>query len=223
MAQPKCGSSARRIERHLAKYGIELRWPEDYFAIDLACLHFFPNHIEGVIDQVLSGGDEGAKRARAREQRWGYFAKPVGSLLGKRAGALREDAPDLLFDARVADVYKVVTRSLLAADMTHEEVRQLLFVVAPIVGTNLQKLFDAVRVCRERDARTVYYLRGVLEKGEQKRETRKRETLEGRSEAEPWSPPPDYQPLDERQIAEARERWVECQWDIELLRKSEPR
>lgn len=209
----------------LRAHGVELADVGDRLCLEIDLLRFYPNHIEGVIEQVLKGGNVAAKVDRANAQGWGYFALPVESLLRAREGAIRSDAisPEhvvALLGGNRSGLRRTYTMvcSMVSADMTHEEVRKL-FVELWSLGPSEEALRAAIAVCKERDARTVYYLYGVLSKETQRAETRRSELLRDRSEQEVWRPGPGFVGLTAEEIEEARRRWVEREVDIDLMRE----
>lgn len=186
----------------------------DLLAMEVSCLRFFTNHIEGVIDQVLGGKNQGAKRQRANDQGWAYFASPVWSLLDKRAGAQRSDAVAVGHeDARVRKLYWRVG-GMVEAPFTHDEVRLLLVEVVALAPED-EQLRAAIAVCRERGARNVHYLHGVLSRERERKDTRVREARDELSQASPWLPPVDYRPPAD--VGRLEERWRELQDDIAWL------
>lgn len=194
-------TSGRKIASHLAGMGVELNL-EDAYRIELAVRRFYPNHIIGVIDQVLSG--KASRLGRAQEQGWDYFHKPVYSMLSGRKGAIRDDAPEKLpTEPNTLAVFKYVQRGLLIRDMDEGEAMMLLYMVPPLVP-KMSVLADAIRVCADRDARNVRYLHGVLNRRKQEKVgiTRKQ-----RVTGEPWEPPADYQPLSKVERAQLEHEW----------------
>lgn len=200
----------RRIHDHLKGYGLQST--DDLMAAEMACLNFFPNHIRGVLDRVLSTD---TALDRLAGQGWSYVNKPIYDLLTSRAAARRR--PELAITSLAGLDYDLIRVRLLETDMNAEETA-LLFLDIPGLVRSRSQLNEAIQICRDRRSRTVYYLAGVLRKGTQRLASRTAELLENRTEVLPWTPPQDFLPAADDTIVRLGLRWDEYQRDIHLLR-----
>lgn len=205
-------TGGRRIATYLEGIGIEPTL-EDGYRIEVAVSRFYPNHIIGVMDKVLAG--KVSRLTRAQESGWDYFDKPVWSMLTGRKGANRPEQMKTI-EAKALPVYKHAQRGLLIRDMDEEEAKLLLEEVPPLVP-ELPVLLDAIRICADRNARSVRYLHGVLKRRKQEKVgiTRKQRVTN-----EPWEPPEDYEPIGAAQRAQLEYEWKkDSQKNIEIMRK----
>lgn len=188
---------ARTVVNHLANIGVEVESKEDGYALEWACVQFFPNHIMGVIDKIMKGGRVAEKLAKAQDQGWGYFNKPVHSMLGGRTAAWKDaDLPEEFNPEWGLKVYGMVTSGMLLSDMTNDEAK-LLIVTIPTLTTDPNEIIGAVRVCKQRQSRSVYYLNGILSRTDQQKKGRIKEVKREAEEMnKPFQPPEDFQPLD---------------------------
>lgn len=207
----------RRIYDRLRALGIELG-AQDCFDLERAALDFFPNHIIGVIDACFTTGDRIGKLSRAQERGWGYFEKPVRQLLSKRESACR-DAGEVPI-AEAATVWQLAQARLLVRDMDYAEAL-ILFSTIPVALRTHQITIDDIRqgiaICRDRDARTPYFLRGIVRKliGHRMGMSRERQ-LEHAGQLHLWLP--DTEPLTPAEIVAVEEEWLKAAYGIEVLK-----
>lgn len=208
------GSAAQRVAKMLeTTYGIQVGSERDWLLLEIQTLWYMPNHIEGVIRQVLREDDR--KIGRAREKGWGaYFWNPVLSLLASRDACHRNLlTKDIEVTDELVALYSLITATLLDVDMTADELL-LLLLELPRMAPSQKDLHGAIRICKDRKARSVYYLMGILRRGEQWKETRTREILDARSEQAPWTPPVDHERIDDTTAERLSGRWQRIDQDI---------
>ena len=151
---------ARRITDHLTSYGIDSDL-KDRFDIEVACSQFLPNHIMGVVDQILKGKKSIDKLTRAQDRRWDYFNKPVYDILTRRHSAWQNIQLELDSIIPFAmDAYSIVTATLLPHDINRVETNLLIYEIPPL--GNRDDILGAVRICKDRGARSVAYLHAIL-------------------------------------------------------------
>lgn len=158
---------ARKVVNHLGRFGIEIDIGEEIFQIDVACSMYFPNHIISVIDQVLGGKNKVKKLFKAQEDGWYYFAAPIVSMLKGRTTAWQPACPDEddLFGwspEQAAAAYILVCSSMIPHDMNRTEANQLLYDCPRLGGRD--EFIEAIHICKERNARSIPYLHGILER-----------------------------------------------------------
>jgi hypothetical protein len=201
---------ARKIQVWLQDRGIALEEP---VSLEYTCSVFFPNHIIGVCDHVLSKGDIMGKLERAQDQGWSYFEKPIWSILEGRETAHRRKRPWPKLPPRADAAWRVVQARLLLSDMSRDDADLLLFAI-PEMADKLA-LSEAIRVCRERDIRTVAYLHGILRRRQQERQGKQRERRE--SGGDPWTPPA-IDPIEIADAARFEYEWGEILRDVDIER-----
>jgi len=181
---------ARFVIKRLDLFGIEIsRTIENgVFDLELCCLWFKRNHIVGVIDLCLKGKNTAAKLMKAQDQGWGYFARPVQDMLSTRMTAqfprgtpYNTDTPVLPWSA---EAYYLVTQSLLTHDINRAESGMLVFDV-PLLGGKAD-VVSAMTICRDRNARSIPYLHGIMTRNAAQRTARLQERKE--SEVGVWKP-----------------------------------
>lgn len=185
----------------------------DPYEVELQILKYYPNHIISVIEQVTPSPQS---CDRANDAGWSYFAKPVGSFLSARpvANRLPLQFPDPIPDS--VWVYNMVRISLLLADIAQAELQILLCDIPVIIRGSNESLGGAIRTCKARSARNVYYLRGVLTREASTIAGRVRELTQATNEAEmaAWAPPAGYEPLDSSERAIVALDWEAQQEEI---------
>ena len=200
--------AARKVVDYLNALGIIIEEPIVFYQIDVACSMWFPNHIIQVITKCLSGGDRAKKLFKAQELGWYYFAGPITKMLSKREEAKQPTNPQDYIDESYspehsAAVYGTVTTSLLAHDMNNVELNQLLYDVPPLVmgfkDGGRETVLDAIRICKERKARTIPYLHGILERRGSEIKARIKDRDE--DQASVWKPNDDQNTIDSTDAA----------------------
>lgn len=214
-----CSKEARKVLDFLDQYGIDVPLGEKQrFDLEVCCSLFYPNHIIGVVQKVLKGGNALAKLNRAQSDGWKYFAAPVRSMLKGRHSAHHQNQPDpddIENRAWAAKVYSIVITTLVYHDINRSEANSLIWEVPPLVG-NRNALLEAIQVCRSQDARSIPYLRGVLIREDAKREARKYERRRLAS-GDLWEPATD--PIEN--LGPVQDDWDEKRKDIDLIQSME--
>lgn len=181
------GKGTRKVVKHLAEFGIVIEEDVVFFQIEVACSMFYTNPIIGVINKVMSGKSKVRKLFNAQEQGWYYFANPISQMLSKRDSARHKNFPgiDESFDPeKAALVYNTVCKSLLPHDMNTAEANQLIYDVPPICDK--ESLFQAIHICKDKNARSIPYLHGILERNSAQLQARIKDRDKDRVDV--WSP-----------------------------------
>ena len=157
---------ARKVVDRMESLGIEIEGTQ-YFQVEVACSMFFPNHIMTVIDKVLSGKNASTKLFKAQDDGWYYFANPVTSMLKGRTTAWQPQAPgeeDMVgwVPEHAAAAYEIVCVTMLPHDMNRTEANQLLYDCPLLAGRD--GFIEAIKICKDRNARSIPYLHGILER-----------------------------------------------------------
>lgn len=156
--------SARKVVKCLNRFGVDVEGTV-YFQIEVACSMFYHTHIIGVIESVLKSGGVAQKLFKAQEFGWYYFAQPITDMLKSRNSAQNINFPGIdetFVVERSAKVYGIVCTTLLAHDINSQEINQLLYDVPPLCNKN--SLMESIRICKDRGARSIPYLHGILER-----------------------------------------------------------
>ncbi len=197
---------ARRVTAELEGFGVHLT-EDDLINVDYVTAAFHVNHIIKTIRSVMTGpGNKIVRLLKAQDEGWDYFLKPIWSMLPVRQSACRV-WPFVKPPVVNESLYKRVSKSLLVGDMNREEANILMFNL-PALNPTSEQVSDAIKICKQNDTRTVYYLRGILEREYNKARAKVQETEhELASNNQPWSPPLDYTPIPPEQLELFRKQW----------------
>lgn len=193
--------------------------------LELTCSFFFPNHIQTVINQILSGGNEDAKLAKARKLGWEYFNKPCYDLLCKRIEARRHKSvggvtagPGLYGPTPTQLTWWTrCQQRLLVRDMDRGEADIILFELSSL-DPELLNFREAVRVCKERDIRSPRYLMGILNREIQEKQGKATERDREQETEQPWEPPSGYRLISTVERARLQILWEEHEENIEIMK-----
>jgi len=209
---------AGRVLDKLNSLGIPLPI-QDVWMLEIAASVFFPNHIVGVVDHVLSGKRKLDKIARAQEQGWSYFHKPVFSLLTSRTSAHRPSADEHIGQNPTdwhRKAFTIVATTLVSGEVGREEMDVLLWEI-PLLVSEQRDLVLAIGACKDQGKHSIYYLRGVLKREKSEREARTRDTMSARSRSGGWKTP--EKKLTPEQVEEFERQWglteenMDVEWD----------
>lgn len=205
---------ARRVISHLGQLGIVLELGQNgIFDVEVACSQFFPNHIIGVIDQVLRGNDPLTKIERAQEQKWDYFSKPVSNMLRGRTAAWQEPQVPIeesWNESWARRVYSIISTAFLVHDINRAEANTIMFDIPPIT-TDRDALVAAIHAAKDRRVRSVPYLKAILERTEAQRRAERAEEEKSRV--------PLYDPTSVRlSNLEVLNGWEKAQRRIQIVR-----
>jgi hypothetical protein len=211
MSKFPCSYDARKVFERLSDYGIELPRQDD-FNVEMAVGEFFPNHVIGVIDDILKRGTPGnahKKMAKIAEMGWAYFNKPVWAMLSARTGALRTNSISIEHNEKNTRIYGVVTASLLLADFNMDELRILCIDLPAIIGDDAA-LSNAIEAAKRQSARSIYYLQGILRREYQTTQGRIKEIQsQAQQHDKGWAPPTGFEEMDIVDRRELHSDWLD--------------
>jgi hypothetical protein len=192
-----CSTEARKIIDVIGEYGLELP-NKEYFKVEMAAGTWWPNHIEQVIRQVMKSGDPTARLNAATAGGFGYYMKPIESMLTSRQGAFRNTRIFIEDIRETRAVYDAVTESLCLVDFNLDELRLLTSEIPLMIGNDILFLSRSIDACKRASARSVFYLHGVIRREYQTNRGKSKETQEQAAESaeSAWSPPEEFDTLD---------------------------
>jgi hypothetical protein len=189
-----CSFEARKVIDCIEDYGITVSI-EDYIKIESWVGRFWNTHIQKVIKDIMARGvaiDNVENTGVAT-----YFEKPILSILTPRGGAHRSIPVDFTITDHVTRVYDIVCTSLCLTDFNMDELRLLVCDVAPMIAETIQ-LSNAIEACKRTQARSVFYLHGVVRREYQTAQGRIREIQAQAAvhETQGWTVPEDFDKMD---------------------------
>jgi len=205
---------ARKVIDHLEGLGVDIS-SSDHYHIEYACSSFYPNHIVGVIQKILSGKGRLAKLEKAQDQGWAYFNQPVFSMLLTRSSARRKGGDIRPPDEHSKMVFRMVVSRLLSSDIGTDEMR-LVLVDLPNAVSDRVDLAQAIKGAREQGKHSVHYLAAILKRKAGERAGMLRDTMEARGGTKPWVPDVGKRQITDEEMAEMEQEWEDHLEGLEM-------
>lgn len=212
-----CSTDARKVYEHLVA-----KTNNRYYAlpydIELAVYQFYPNHINGVIDKIITPDTlEKAMKADV----WKYVLKPINSMLKARSAAHRESYEPLVLGPRHQSIVRTIQGDLCLSDYNMTEQKLLLKDIPEMVEAMGLDVEWSIKACRNQGKRSIYYLHGVIKREFQTREGRLHEIQQAAQadSARAWTPPEDFEPLDLGERLEFQIDWQSRRDDINFNKR----
>lgn len=212
-----CSSDARKVIEHL-RAKTDSRYNPLPYDVELAVYQFYPNHINGVIDKIITPSTiEKAMKADV----WKYVSKPIYSMLKARSAAHRESYEPIEFGPRHQGIVRTIQGDLCLADYNMTEQKLLLKDIPEMAEAMGLDIEWSIKACRAQGKRSIYYLHGVIKREFQTREGRLHEIQQAAQadSARAWTPPEDFEPLDLGERLEFQVDWASRRAEVNFNKR----